>query len=358
MDRDMVEYDSESSLSSPPSDMILDYEDDEDELFPEMPDLLDRISLITEDMRQISRHILVKIRKAPTPSKPPTKSPFFQNLVERTVLSHASKHVKNELSKRQIVTCIPLPPLSMPSFGLIQEKLYTDPFRLLIAVTLLNRTRGKHSIPVFYQLTDRYPTPQNFLDADRNDIVEMQHHLGFQSQRADTYQKYARFWINEPPEKGKRYRVGHYPHPGDGMDVRKGEVLDDEDPRSAWEIGHITQGRYAIDSWRIFCRDILRGVAEGWNGEGATEEGFQPEWMRVRPTDKELIAHLRWMWLKEGFLWDPVTGEKEVAGREVLDAVNSGRMVYDNLGGMRILENDDDEEALDTAPDEDMVDEV
>jgi hypothetical protein len=102
----------------------------------------------------------------------------------------------------------------------------------------------------------------------------------------------------------------------------------------------MTKGRYAIDSWRIFCRDVLRGEAKDWNGEGR-DGGFQPEWMRVQPRDKELIACLRWMWLKEGFEWNPVTGEKEVASRELMEAAIAGRIAWDDRGGMRILDDDD-----------------
>ena len=115
-------------------------------------------------------------------------------------------------------------------------------------------------------------------------------------------------------------------------------MLTDNDPRTnAWEIGHIVQGPYALDSWRIFCRDILRGVATGWNGEGGAE-GFQPEWMRVMPKDKELRAFLRWMWMKEGYEWDPETGEKDIAREYVVMAVEEGRIGWDERGGLRVLE--------------------
>lgn len=121
--------------------------------------------------------------------------------------------------------------------------------------------------------------------------------------------------------------------------IKKSEILADDDPRpNAWEIGHIVKGPYALDSWRIFCRDVLRGLATGWNGEGSHEEGFQPEWMRVLPTDKELRAYLRWMWLKEGFDWDPVTGEKDVASVMLVKAAEEGRIGWDELGGLKILD--------------------
>jgi hypothetical protein len=239
-----------------------------------------------------------------------------------------------------IVSCIPFPPLSAPYFGLIQEKLAHDPFRLLIAVTFLIRTHGKHAIPVFYQLMEKYPTPESLVAANKDDIVPIIRHLGLQNQRAGTYQTYAKLWLEEPPVKGKRYAVRDYPTKGAGKNIKKDEILTDEDERIAWEIGHMTQGPYAIDSWRIFCRDVLRGMANGWNGEGA-EEGFQPEWMRTLPEDKELRAYLRWMWLKEGFEWDPFTGEKEVASERLMRAAMEGKIAWDDMGGMRILNDGD-----------------
>ncbi|PQE03962.1 pre-mRNA splicing factor protein [Rutstroemia sp. NJR-2017a BVV2] len=285
--------------------------------------------------------------------RPPAKSPYFtpapspsRNIKAKviksdTAIADTPPSKKSPLKRPPgTISCIPFPPLSAPHFGLIQEKLAHNPFRLLIAVTFLNRTHGKHAIPVFYNLMEQYPTPESLVDAPKEDIISVIRHLGLQNQRAATYQAYAKIFIENPPIKGKRYAVHDYPTKGQGRDVKRSEVLPDEssDPRPAWEIGHMTQGPYALDSWRIFCRDILRGKAKGWNGEGCEEEGFQPEWMRVLPEDKELRAFLRWMWLKEGFEWDPFTGEKEVAGEELMRAALEGRIAWDDAGGMRILE--------------------
>ncbi|RKF53838.1 hypothetical protein GcM3_215008 [Golovinomyces cichoracearum] len=232
------------------------------------------------------------------------------------------------------ISCIPFPPLSHMYFGLIQEKLVEQPFRLLIAITFLIRTHGKHAIPVYHMLMSRYPTPESLLAADREDIVSIVRHLGFQNQRARTFQEYASIWLENPPAKDKRYAVRGYPNHDSGRDIKKGEVLTDSDKREAWEIGHMTSGTYTLDSWRIFCRDKLRGVAVGWNGEGACE-GFQPEWMRVLPQDKELRAFIKWMWLKEGFEWNPLTGETDVASTELIIAALEGRLVWDEENGLR-----------------------
>lgn len=42
---------------------------------------------------------------------------------------------------------------------LIQESVADDPWKLLVAVTLLNKTTGKVAIPVFWDLVARWPTP-------------------------------------------------------------------------------------------------------------------------------------------------------------------------------------------------------
>jgi hypothetical protein len=279
----------------------------------------------------------------PKPKRAPAKSPYFvPSTPKKAKPSKETGPVTPSSGKRtpgKILSCIPFPPLSAPHFGLIQEKLAHDPFKLLIAVTFLIRTHGKHAIPIFYELMENYPTPEALVAADKEDgILPIIRHLGLQNQRANTYQTYAKIWLEDPPVKGKRYPVRGYPSPDSGRDASKGEVLADEDEREAWEIGHMTSGPYAIDSWRIFCRDKLRGLADGWNGEGAKQDSFQPEWMRVIPEDKELRAYLRWMWLKEGFEWDPFTGEKEVASERLLRAAMEGRIAWDDRGGMRILD--------------------
>ncbi|TDZ29910.1 Pyroglutamyl-peptidase 1 [Colletotrichum spinosum] len=120
---------------------------------------------------------------------------------------------------------------------------------------------------------------------------------------------------------GVLYRVKNY----DKRDIDPDGNVEPGQIEDAWEMGHFTQGKYALDSWRIFCRDELLGRAKDWNGGGAAPN-FQPEWMRVRPDDKELRACLRWMWMREGWEWDPVTGEKTVLREEMRKAANERRV--------------------------------
>ncbi|KAK3695248.1 DNA glycosylase [Podospora appendiculata] len=300
------------------------------------------------------------------PQKRAQKSLFFDTPTPKneqqatSQLSTTSQH-KTRRPARGTVSGLPIPPLSAPHFGLIQEEMTTDPFRLLVAITFLIRTSGKVAIPIFRELMNRFHTPETLAAADPAEIIALIHPLGLSAVRCAKIQKYARIWMERPPDKNQRYVVKNYPRPGDGAHVRGGQEFgpepEDGDARTeddggpadavtearrvalgcAWEIGFLTQGRYALDSWRIFCRDVLLGRAEDWTGKGSHPE-FQPEWMRVLPEDKELRACLRWMWMREGWEWDPLTGEREVLREELRRAVDEGRVGYDDRGCLVILE--------------------
>ena len=246
------------------------------------------------------------------------------------------------------VSCIPFPPLHATSFGLVQERLCHDPFHLLIAVIFLNKTRGSVALPVFYQLMERYPTPADLAAAKQEDVVEIIQHLGLQNQRAKKCINLAKEWLERPPEKGKRYRVLHYPRKDDGKDVRSDEIVSEEDDRVAWEIGQLPGiGVYAIDSWRIFCRDELRGLPSGLPKEltpEAKEAELQKEWSRVLAGDKELRAYLRWRWLRNGWNWDPMTGERKKADEAELAKADQGGVIYEGDGGDMVVGNAKGEE--------------
>lgn len=278
----------------------------------------------------------------------PAKSPFF---AEPATPRSGSSPSKNNRPPAGTVSAIPFPPLDAPCFSLIQEALCHEPFWLLIAVTFLIKTSGKLAIPAFHAVNERFPSPEHLADPGcAPELMDMIRHLGLVVNRTTAVQKYARGWIGNPPTPGVRYRVRGYDKREIDLDTgprilgQAAEPCADgdagtaaaEEPDDAWEIGHLTQGKYALDSWRIFCRDELLGRAQDWNGKGAAPE-FQPEWMRVRPNDKELRACLRWMWMKEGWEWDPVTGDKKALRPEMAAAVNERRVEYDDTGGLRIL---------------------
>ncbi|CAK7220547.1 hypothetical protein SBRCBS47491_004225 [Sporothrix bragantina] len=276
--------------------------------------------------------------------------------------------------RRGAVSGLPFPPLDAPCFGLVQEQLADDPFWLLIALVFLTRVAGRVSLPVFWGIKALYLTPQALADANPSDLVDTMRHLGMASVRCAAIQRYARGWIARPPLPGVYTTVKNYPLPPEGS--LEGCSNGGLPMHSQWEIGHLTQGAYAVDSWRIFCRDALLGRSKHWTGDAGgfmavknhseslagsssssssdspnssdsepptdrnTDRAFQPEWMRVLPRDKELRACLRWMWMREGWDWDPLTGERAVLSEDLRCAVDEGRVGYDVHGQLQIFDGD------------------
>lgn len=262
----------------------------------------------------------------------PTKKNASQPLkLSRPKIPKISPYFPSPLVEPE--SCLPFPPIDAPSFGLIQEQLAHDPFRLLIATIFLNRTRGGVAIPVLFQVFERYPTVEAIAAAELSELVSIIHGLGFQNQRAKKCINLAQTWLANPPMKGKRYRKLHYPRKMDGRDISQDERIDDNDPRIAWEIAHLPGvGAYSLDSWRIFCRDELRGLARDWNGTDAQTLDFAPEWKLVLPYDKELRAYLTWMWLKEGWVWDRETGQRTRASEKMMRAARRGGVAHEEEG--------------------------
>ena len=221
------------------------------------------------------------------------------------------------------VSCLTFPSLKASAFGLVQERLARQPFQLLVAVILLNKTRGSVAVPACDRLFDLYPSAVHMAKASVDDIIRVIGNLGLQQKRAQTILDLARTWLQNRPQRGKRYRLLNYPHPGSGRNIsNKEEPIAEEDPREAWEVIHLPGiGAYGVDSWRIFCRDALRQRASGMlplGADGAAAIELEQEWTAVLPKDKELRAYLQWRWLRLGFLWDPQSGDKVRTGPDVI----------------------------------------
>lgn len=245
-----------------------------------------------------------------------------------------SGHVDTPPKKRRVpagISTAAFPPTSNQSFGLIQEELWRDPFRLLVAVTFLNKTTGKSAVPIYRQLMKRYPTPEDLAKANIDDVCAMIQRLGLQNTRAKKLVRLAQEWSANPPQKSLSYRTMHYPEHGDGSTHRPAAILEEDNEKCEGflEVGHLYGlGPYAWDSWRIFCRDVMRGVATDYNGKDAADPDFEPEWKRVLPNDKELRACLQWMWLREGWDWNPLTGEKVPANAQLLQKAAEGMTIW------------------------------
>jgi len=135
------------------------------------------------------------------------------------------------------------PPRSPYKF--IQEKLYKDPWRLLISTIFLNKTNGKAACPLVWKFLERWPSPESASRADPSEIAQLMNPLGLHETRARRIIKMSsdyltKNWVN------------------------------------ATELYGIS--KYGQDSYRLFCRG---------------------EWREVQPTDIMLCLYRDWIWTNQ-----------------------------------------------------------
>ncbi|XP_058534904.1 methyl-CpG-binding domain protein 4 [Ochotona princeps] len=127
-------------------------------------------------------------------------------------------------------------------FNLVQETLFHDPWKLLIATIFLNRTSGRMAIPVLWEFLEKYPSAEAARAADWRDVSELLKPLGLYDLRAKTIIKFSDEYLT------KQWK---YPIELHGI------------------------GKYGNDSYRIFCIG---------------------EWKQVHPEDHKLNKYHDWLW--------------------------------------------------------------
>ncbi|XP_058421948.1 methyl-CpG-binding domain protein 4 isoform X1 [Diceros bicornis minor] len=159
----------------------------------------------------------------------------------KTSLYFSSKYNKAALSPPRRKAFKKWTPPRSP-FNLVQETLFHDPWKLLIATIFLNRTSGKMAIPVLWEFLEKYPSAEVARTADWKDVSELLKPLGLYDLRAKTIIRFSDEYLT------KQWR---YPIELHGI------------------------GKYGNDSYRIFCVN---------------------EWKQVHPEDHKLNKYHAWLW--------------------------------------------------------------
>lgn len=194
-------------------------------------------------------------------------------------------------------------------YGLIQEIVTPNVFRLLVATCLLNQTKGRAAMPVFWELLRRWPDEHSLAKADVVELTELLQPIGLHNIRARRLVNMAQTMVEIPYDENKLFKSRDRTAPDTPIGIYPGV------------------GRYAIDSWRIFVAG--GGASVGLRGAKPTSPfdsvlktakdapfppldtqvpATAPEWKSVMPLDKELRAYLIWRWAQEGHVWDPLRG--------------------------------------------------
>ncbi|CEH18311.1 Methyl-CpG binding transcription regulators [Ceraceosorus bombacis] len=223
-------------------------------------------------------------------------------------------------------------------FGMIQEIVKDDSWMVLIATMLLNQTHGSKAVPVFWKLLHQFPTPEALAKADLRELTDMIQPIGLHNIRAARLKSFSQAWLDLPPWRAESSRC------------RDPKARDRRLPgTSAYPLTPVAHlpgaGRYAVDSWAIFCHaggasqgladpdeaarsskelaEVLRrrrevsrdeyGVSSGSIARrkehgSLTSQVETPLWRSMIPLDKELRNYLKWRWAKEGVQFDSERG--------------------------------------------------
>jgi len=132
-----------------------------------------------------------------------------------------------------------IPPTS--PFNLIQEKLYSNPWKLLVATIFLNKTNNRVCLPLLDKFFQRWSTPEEAFQAEKVELAKLLRPMGLNNLRANTLMKFSWEYLNV---------AWSYPIQLHGI------------------------GKYGNDSYKIFCVN---------------------EWREVKPKDKKLNLYHEWL---------------------------------------------------------------
>ena len=126
-------------------------------------------------------------------------------------------------------------------YGLLQEELNKDAWKIFVCCIFCNLTKRKTSEPYFWKVLEKWPTPSELAAADIEELINLIAPLGLSKRRAKAL---------------KLMSLGY----------TQSEWKDD--PTALYGIG-----KYACDAYRIFVLN---------------------EWKSVKPTDGALKNYVNW----------------------------------------------------------------
>ncbi|XP_042655818.1 methyl-CpG-binding domain protein 4 [Tyto alba] len=201
----------------------------------------ERVETGSDDTPSAEKTSGLKIGKETDPGNPEESIPRTQVDRRKTSPYFSSKYSKEAPSPPRRKAFRKWTPPRSP-FNLIQETLFHDPWKLLIATIFLNKTSGKMAIPVLWEFLKKYPSPEITRTADWKEMSELLKPLGLYELRAKTIIKFSGEYLS------KQWK---YPIELHGI------------------------GKYGNDSYRIFCVN---------------------EWKEVQPQDHKLNVYHTWLW--------------------------------------------------------------
>jgi len=127
-------------------------------------------------------------------------------------------------------------------FGLLQEEINLDPWRIFVCCIFCNLTKRVTAEPYFRKVLNLWPTPQDLAAASEEEVAQVIQTLGLSNRRSKALIRMSSEYL----EKDWR-----------------------EDPTILYGIG-----KYGSDAYKIFCT---------------------PRWREVEPKDGALVNYHNWL---------------------------------------------------------------
>lgn len=100
---------------------------------------------------------------------------------------------------------------SPPKYGLVQEKYWPDPWKILVCCLCLNLTTRKQMEPVVERIFQRWPDAKSLSEAEDIELTETIRSLGMWKKRVNTLKKMsAQYHTGEWKDVSELHGVGKY----------------------------------------------------------------------------------------------------------------------------------------------------
>jgi len=124
-------------------------------------------------------------------------------------------------------------PVYTSPLNLLQEWYRKEPWKLLVGCIFLNQTQGKTQVkPMIKDFFKRYPTPQDVINADENEMFDFISPLGFGRQRTQRLKLFSFDWLYKQwKDVDELYGIGKYGRDSYEIFVRGNIIVDVTDKR-------------------------------------------------------------------------------------------------------------------------------
>mgnify|MGYP001189876300 CR=1 FL=1 len=100
----------------------------------------------------------------------------------------------------------------MSPYGLLQEQLNRDPWKIFVCCIFCNLTRRVQAEPIFWKVLKKWPTPEKLSNANQSELVDLIAPLGLSEKRSKALRRMSYDYIHKDwrDEPSRLYGIGKY----------------------------------------------------------------------------------------------------------------------------------------------------